>query len=70
MTYIPTRKDDEFFLTVLRLRAKYQAKQIAVAYGLKSERIRVITQRVIKDDLKYSGEDPAIVSQAYSWHIV
>lgn len=52
--YVSTRADDEYLLKIIKLRVKYSAASIARAYGLKSERVRTICNRVLIDDIRAS----------------
>ena len=54
---IPTRKDDETLLDWLRLRSDGMGStSIAGLYGVSNPRIRVATNRVVKDDVAHEGE--------------
>jgi hypothetical protein len=52
-----TRQDDEYVLHMVKLRVQHQASAIAKAYGIKSERVRTICNRVLADDIKASVKD-------------
>lgn len=60
-----TRADDEWLLSLIRLRNKYGSGRIAQHYCVPSSRVRTICARVLADDLKYSGEAEAVVRAAY-----
>lgn len=52
-----TRADDEYVLHMVKLRVQHQAAAIAKAYGIKSERVRTICNRVLVDDIRASVKD-------------
>lgn len=58
-----TRQDDEYVLHLVKLRTHHQATAIAKAFGLKSERVRTICNRVLVDDIKASVKDGIETSQ-------
>lgn len=62
-----TRKDDERTLAMLQLRRNgITSRQIAKLFDLpRPESVRVITGRVIRDDVAYSGEPEHAVRAAY-----
>ena len=68
-----TRADDEYVLHMVKLRVQHQAAAIATAYGVKSERVRTICNRVLVDDIKASVKDGVETSQqvlAGYWRLV
>lgn len=68
-----TRADDEYVLHMVKLRVQHQAAAIAKAYGIKSERVRTICNRVLVDDIKASVKDGVETSQqvlAGYWRLV
>lgn len=69
MGYITNRRDDELTLRVLHLRRWYSAVAVAQHLNMKPERVRCICLRVLGDDLKYSEEPAASVTEAYPWSI-
>jgi hypothetical protein len=52
-----TRQDDEYVLQLVRLRMEHQAADIARMFGVKSERVRTICNRVLVDDIRASVKD-------------
>ena len=60
-----TRADDELLLEIIDLRRRCPAASVARFYGLTSARIRSMCNRVLIDDLKFSGEAEATVRAAY-----
>lgn len=55
---IVTRRTDNLHLRLVQLRAEgVSAADIAFLYGLKPERVRVVTNRILDDDRKHSGEN-------------
>lgn len=60
-----TRDKDEYLLAILRLRMRCQPKQIAARLGLTSARVRTLCNRVLDDDVKFSGETESAVRGGY-----
>lgn len=60
-----TREDDEWLISVVRLRRHHSSTQIGKHLGLPSARIRTLCNRVLMDDLKLSGEAEANVRASY-----
>jgi hypothetical protein len=52
-----TRKDDEYVLHLVKLRMQQPAADIARSFGVKSERVRTICNRVLVDDIRASVKD-------------
>lgn len=68
-----TRADDEYVLHMIKLRMQHSAAAIAKAYGIKSERVRTICNRVLVDDIKASVKGGMETSQqvlAGYWRLV
>lgn len=51
------RLDDEDMLYILKIRKQYGPQKTADYLGLTSARVRVICNRIMNDDLKYSIKD-------------
>lgn len=51
------READEHILRLLALRRAHNTTDIGHAFGLKSVRVRVITDRVVRDDSDEEGRD-------------
>ena len=62
-----SREDDELALDLLRMRCStaLPTPQIGAMFGITSERVRVITDRVRKADIAESGE--ANAADGYRW---
>lgn len=60
-----TSEDDEWLLGLVRLRCNHSSGQIGRYLGMTSARIRTLCNRVLTDDLKYSGESEDVVRSAY-----
>lgn len=52
-----TRKDDDYVLRMMDLRMTHQAATVAHMFNLKSERVRTMCNRVLKDDIRASVKD-------------
>lgn len=60
MPGLPDRSDDERLLAWLWLRSQGQSSgEVALRYGVTSERVRTATQRVRQADIDESGEPDA-----------
>ena len=62
---VKTRDDDEWLVGIVRLRCNHSSGQIGRYLGMTSARIRTLCNRVLTDDLKYSGESEDVVRSAY-----
>lgn len=61
------RQDDERILQMLRLRQRMTSADVGRVMGMTPERVRVLSQRVLADDLAQSGEPEAVVRRHYPW---
>lgn len=62
----PTREQDEIALWLVRARAAgMSAGEAGRRLGIASAKVRTITNRILTDDLRLSGEDRAEVASAY-----
>lgn len=52
----PTREVDELALEWVRLRSSGKTSaEVGAKYGVDQERVRVVTNRILNDDIKHSG---------------
>lgn len=60
-----TRAKDEFLLGLLRMRMATQPTQIGYRIGMAPSRVRTLCNRVLDDDVKFSGEAESTVRAGY-----
>lgn len=60
-----TRDKDEYLLRILRLRMVTPPTRLAPRLGLTPPRVRTLCNRVLDDDIKFSGEPEHVVRAGY-----
>lgn len=61
------RQRDEAVVQMLADRMEHGSNWVAAMHGFSGEYVRIATQRVLKDDLQFSGEPADVVLAAYPW---
>lgn len=70
MHKICSRTEDESLLCMLRMRCDGQGSgAICLKFGTTSAMVRIATNRVTEDDLRYSGEPRKTVMAGYPWRL-